>query len=230
MSVPDGFDTSSITSVNPLVYSNGEVGISWVSTAPSGTFYQVYENNNLVYVGQRTYCWIPIPEGLTYYTIGTVGAANQNVSYAASLPPIPRTRALLKWAGGTFEGADLDSFLVYGSPVNGSVSYTTPLATITAYPQSAISDGYGDGGYGDGGFGEAASYYQWESESLKTGTWSFAVVPVDHAGNHGTAQTASIYILAPPGEPSVLTRTSRVTYTYSSVTQRAVLTWGASPG
>lgn len=230
MSIPDTFDQSSITQVNPPTYANGMMFLSWVSTAPNGTWYQIYENRQLFWVGQKTSIWLPIPTGPTHYDIGTVGPDNINVSFADDLPVIPQDKALLTWEGGTFEGQDIAGFHVYSGTIpGGSINYTVKLATITAYPQGVVNDGFGMGGFGDGGFGESASYYSWESNPLASGTWNFGVKAFDVAGNEGTAATVSVLIIAPPLEPSVLTGTSRVTHTYSAITHKATITWGVSP-
>ena len=114
-------------------------------------------------------------------------------------------------------GADLVGFHVYGSPAAGeSVDYATPLETITAYP----------GGIATGGSGS----YGWTSDALDSGTWSFAVVPFDAAGNLGTTATSSVAISVPPREPVPFAGVqARLQYTYSASIHEATLSWNPSP-
>ena len=81
-----------------------------------------------------------------------------------------------------------------------------PLAEICAYPGGILTDGFGLGGYGQGGFGRAASSYAWTSPALKSGTWSFAVVSVDAAGNLGVPAATSIDHPGPPAPAGRLCR------------------------
>ena len=109
----------------------------------------------------------------------------------------------LSWQSGTYTGADLAGFRIYSSDSpGGAIDYTTPLATITAYPVGDRTDGFGFGGFGGGGFGQAPGTYTWTSDPLAAGTWSFAIVSFDAAGNAGPAQTTTATITAPPREPA----------------------------
>jgi hypothetical protein len=224
------FDQSAILSVNPPTYQGGMAFISWVSSAPAGTFYQVYESLTLVYAGTRTYCWVPIPSGPVRFDIGTVLPSEQFTSFASTLPVTSDPFAQLNWEGGSFESESIAGFYVYGSSeAGGAVEFATPLATITAYPQGQINDGWGLGGFGDGGFGESASYYSWVSDALTYGLWSFAVSPFDTAGNIGTPSTTSVFIYVPPLEPAANASGQRLTYTFNASTEEATLNWLASP-
>jgi hypothetical protein len=226
------FHQTTITAVNPPVLNGYEYLISWQTTSPPGTWWQIYVNRVLASVGQTTSELIPIPQDLTQIDIGWVDPGDEYIDFSADLPPAPATFAVLGWEGGTFESPDIAGFNVYGGDSPGaSVDFTTPLAAITAYPSGIITDGFGLGGFGDGGFGEAASSYTWTSGSLASGTWNFAVVPFDSAGNAGTAAMTSCQIFGPPLEPGFLSGTAppRIMYDYSPTTFEAVLTWGASP-
>ncbi len=131
---------------------------SWLSVAPPGTWYQLYFDQNLIWVGQTTSALVPAPTTVQSVNIGTVGAGNEYVDYSADLPAAPDRFALLSWQGGTFESPDIAGFYVYGTDTpGGSIDYTRPLTTITAYPGGIVTDGYGFGGFGDGGFGEVAA-------------------------------------------------------------------------
>ena len=185
-----GFSQATITSVAPPVFQYGFAKLSWTSSSPSGTWFQVYADLTLVWWGTQTTTTIPVPADTSSIDIGTVGPGEQMTSFAASLEGTNRF-ASLSWDGGSYESIDIAGFHVYsGSTPGGAVSYTTPVATITAYPQGIITDGFGDGGFGDGGFGQAASTYNWTSGALAGGTWNFAVKAFDIAGNLSTAKRA----------------------------------------
>jgi hypothetical protein len=146
------------------------------------------------------------------------------------------TRASLSWLGGTYLDPsgldDVQGFYIYGATApGGPVDYTTPSATILAYPGGWISDGFGLGGFGQGGFGRSATSYSWESIPLGSGTWSFAVVPYDAAGNSRTpGQIASVTIAEAPLPPAATTDGTPLSYLYAGPTTRtATLTWLPSP-
>jgi hypothetical protein len=146
------------------------------------------------------------------------------------------TRASLSWLGGTYLDPsgldDIQGFLIYGSDVpGGPIDYATPLATVPAYPGGWISDGFGLGGFGQGGFGRSATSYGWESGPLSSGTWSFAVVPYDVAGNSRVpGQVATVAISQAPLPPAASADGSLLSYLYAGPTTRtATLTWQPSP-
>ena len=138
--------------------------------------------------------------------------------------------AELEWLGGTYEDPEIAGFHVYmGAVAGGAVNFTTPVATITAYPQGIITDGFGYGGFGQGGFGEAASTFSWTSNALTSGNWNFAIRAFDIAGNLSTAQTVTVPINVPPLEPAPYADATRLHYTFNAGTEEATLTWNASP-
>ena len=156
---------------------------------------------------------------------------------------LPRRRAELSWLGGTFEGADIAGFRVFGSDtargygdrrvrsgVFGDVDLGVVLADITAYPSGIMTDGFGFGPFGAGGFGAAAGTYNWTSEPLTRGSWSYAVIPYDSAGNLGDPAVTGVTIVCPPLPPALDANNIRLHYTYDAGTQEATLTWLASPG
>ena len=116
--------------------------------------------------------------------------------------PRPTQHVQLTWQSGTYKGINLAGYRVYGEPTaGGGIDYTCPLADLTAYPAGILTDGFGLGGFGSGGWGQAASTISWTSDPLAGGSWQFAVVPYDEAGNEGAPQTAIVSISAPPGRP-----------------------------
>ena len=218
-----------------------ELFVSWSSTAP-GSCYQVYVDRRLSWSGLARRCHIPLPPGSSgrnvWIDVGTVALQEATIDFSAQLPTSSSltTRALLTWNGGTYLDPtgldDVRGFLVYASPVAGAaVDFAGVPATISAYPGGWISDGFGLGGFGDGGFGRSASTYQWESDFLASGVWSFAVVPYDHAGNaRGTGQMAGVTIREAPLPPAVSASGVRLAYQYSGPSSRlATLTWQPSP-
>lgn len=224
------FSQSTITAVNPPTYYLGQVYLTWTSSSPPGTWFQIYLNRALVWWSQSTSARLPIPpEDVERVDIGTVSPGEEQTSYSSSLPSAPQRRAQLTWLGGTFEGIDIAGFRIYGSDAaGGSVDYSSVLADITAYPSGIYTDGFGLGGFGYGGFGKSAGQYTWTSDSLMAGTWSFAVKPYDQAGNVGTGALTSVTIVCPPLAPAYYADGARLTYIYTAGT--ATLNWNASPG
>lgn len=227
------FSQATITSVAPPVQHGVELLLSWTSTSPAGTYFQAYVDGSLTWYGTATRATIPLPPvGATArIVIGTIDVPpdSPTTSFASSLPAAPRRTTTLAWLGGTFEGADLAGFHVYGeaSP-GGGIDYGTILATIPAYTAGIVTDGYGYGGYGQGGYGESAGSYSWTSSALHSGTWHWAVRPFDTAGNEGPASLASDVIAVPPCEVPPGVGGLRLTYLYSPSTHDVTLNWLAS--
>ncbi len=240
------FSQTGIDVAAPVI-RGGMVFLSWTSSsAPTGSFFQVYLNSELAWFGTRQSVWVPVPSGPVRIDIGAIisgfgldgfgsggfgsAAGLEGTDYSSSLPVAPRRRAEISWQGGFFEGIDLAGFHVYGeTTAGGGVNYSHPLQTITAYPAGIDTSGYGLGAFGSGGFGAVAGTYDWTSEPLASGVWTFAVKPFDEAGNEGFAVTAAVTIAAPPLEPALFgDGITRLRYTMISG-PRAVLTWLASP-
>ena len=240
-----GFSQSTITAVNPPVYGNFQVYLSWQTTSPSGTWFQIYINQALAWWGQTTSARLVLgTTGPVRVDIGTVLAGEEQTSFASSLPSAPARRAELSWLGGTFEGPDIAGFQVWYSaaapigygdgkysdgPFDG-VTLTTLEASITAYPSGIVTDGFGLGGFGLGGFGEVAGTYTWTSDPLSKGTYWYAVVPFDSAGNLGTPATTSVAIAVPPLEPPLFDDDTRLVYSYDAGEFEVTLNWNQTPG
>lgn len=236
------FSQATILSVSPPQVSGNQVYLSWSSSSPSGTWFQVYINQQLAWSGQRCWAWITIPAGPVRIDIGAVGPGEQDTDFAATLPPGPARRVQITWQSGTYTGSDLQGFRVYGSSTPGSpVDDSTPLADIKAYSPIITTDGFGLGSFGSGGFGQAAGNYSWTSGPLAAGTWTFAVVPYDAAGNEGAAQTTTVTVTGPPRAPAAFAGTStRLEYALNGFGQvgfgsggfglpAATLSWNPSP-
>jgi hypothetical protein len=203
------FSQATILSVSPPQLRGSQVFISWSSSSPAGTWFQVYANQRLAWSGQRCRTWVPVPAGPVRIDIGAVGPGEQDVDFAGSLPAGPARRVQITWQSGTYKGVDLAGFRVYGPDApGGAVDDSIVLADITAYPLGIDTDGFGLGGFGAGGFGQLAGNYSWTSGPLAAGTWTFAVVPYDAAGNQGASQTTTVTITAPPREPPAFAGTS----------------------
>lgn len=216
--------------------------VRWDSTAPWGTTYQVYVDRKLSWYGLSHACHVPLPARAAarnvWIEVGTVGAADAATSFSSTLPTSigNESRALLTWYGGTYldaHGTDsIQGFRIFMSAAaNGSIDYTAPIATISAYNSGVITDGFGLGGYGAGGFGRGPSLYQWQSDPLGSGTWRFAVSPYDQAGNQqNTEAEVSVTIGAAPRPPAANAQGVRLEYSYSGAAQRVVtLSWQPSP-
>jgi hypothetical protein len=224
------FSQSSITSVDPPVQHGTQLLLSWASSAPAGTVYQVYLNQQLVWAGAGLSCSIPLPTAISRIDIGSVDSGDTQTNFQAELPSAPARQATLSWQGGTYLAADIAGFHVYGEQTpGGGISYTTILATVPAYVAGIITDGFGYGGFGQGGFGQSAGSYSWTSPPLSGGTWNWGIKPFDTAGNEGPAQTTAVTIAAPPLPPAPFTNTNRLQYTHSQSTAEVTLAWNASP-
>lgn len=210
---------------------DGDIVITWTSSSPEGTTFQVYLNRSLVWHGQARTCTLPPTASGTLATIdiGTVAVGEDLLDFSSSLPSTlgTGTRIKITWQGGTYEAIDLKAFNIYaGLTPGGSVSYTTPLATVTAYPGGIITDGFGQGGFGRGGFGRSSANWTWISVPMARGTWNVAVKPLDTAGNEGTAVTGSVTITGPPDPLPRFTDGKRLHYTYNlSGPRQVTLAW-----
>lgn len=224
------FTQTAITSVS-ILRDMGEILVSWATTAPAGTLYQVYVDKSLAWEGTDTAAYLHAPDGPARIDVGGVDPDEAGTDLSGSLPTLAgRKRAKLTWYGGTYIDPEIASYRVYGEArAGGGVAYSTILATVPAYLTTTPDDGAGVGPAGQGGAGYAASEYEWTSRPLSGGTWTFAVRPVDSAGNEGTGTTTAVVIAAPPDPPAPFTDGKRLHVAYSGGTGKATLTWNASP-
>lgn len=229
-----GFDQSSILEVRPPNWGGGTLNLSWTSAAPAGTVFQVYVGRRLAWYGTSRWVALTMPGSRVRIDIGSVGPGEATEDFSDSLPPAPGDRVTLTWLGGSYLDPtgrdDVSGFRIFGSRQPGwGIDETSPLAEIPAYSGGRPIDGYGIGGFGQGGFGRSASSYRWTSTSLGPGSWNFAVVPFDAAGNRGQAMTLAATIASPPRSPGADLDGSRLRCSYDPATRKATLTWRASP-
>lgn len=229
------FSQATIESVR-TVQEDADLLVSWESSSPPGTVFQVYLSGVLVWHGTARFVRVPYPfdggTGAIRGEVGTVDPDEAAVDMSGSLPALGYSnRAKLTWYGGTYQGVDLMGFRVYRGVLAGDpVSYVDPVGSVTAYPQDRIFDGAGIGPAGFGGAGQAATTYSWTSPLLGPGTWNFGVKPVDTEGNEGTAVEIAFVSTAPPLAPARNADGQRLTVSaYNSTTRVATLSWLASP-
>jgi hypothetical protein len=235
------FTQTNISDVR-ILRDGPEIYVAWDATAPWGTIFQVYADRRLAWFGKARSCHIPAPSNAgsrnVWIEVGSVDAGEANADFSAALsgPGGAGDRALLSWSGGSYLDPtgrdDVAGYRIYGSSAPGSpVDMTRVVDTVPAYPGGVVLDGFGVGGFGLGGFGRAASAYEWRSEPLGSGTWSFAVVPFDFAGNaQGSPQTVTLTIRSAPRPPAPDASGRRLNYSYAGpATRVATLSWLASP-
>lgn len=228
------FDQSSIVEVRPPTWDGTTLQLSWTSTAPTGTTFQVYVGRRLAWYGTSRWVALTMPDSRVRIDVGTVGPGESTVDFSTTLPPAAGDRVTLTWFGGSYLDPtgldDVQGFRIYGSHRAGwEVDMSEPLAEIQAYPGGIPIDGFGIGGFGQGGFGRAASIYRWTSTALGPGTWAFTVVPFDAAGNEGAGTLLATTVVAPPRPPASDPDGSRLRCSYDPETRRATLSWNPSP-
>lgn len=225
------FDQSRVSDVRASP-RNADLAVSWASTAPAGTVYQVYVDRRLAWHGAGRSAVVPHPAGPVRIEVGTVLPGEASLDLSAQLPAVPGggSRVALRWLGGSFLDPGLVGFRVYsGSTPGGAVDYSHPVGSVTAYPQGVVNDGFGLGPFGQGGFGRSAGTYSWASDPLTAGAWHFAVKPFNAAGNEGTAVTWTVTVVGPPRPVARNAAGVRLTYQVNSPGVVS-LHWLASPG
>lgn len=214
------FDQSTIQD-QTVTRTDAEFRVSWTSSAPPGTVFQIYINRVLAWHGTARTALVPYPSSLLglqmYFDIGAVLPSEASLDLSSELPPIPGggRRIHLEWDGGVFESPTIAGFHVYLSPAPGApVSFAAPFDTLAAYSAGIKSDGWGTGGWGVAGWGAGRSHYKWDSPTLSAGVWAVAVKPFDTAGTEGPAATASVTIVGPPRPPARDSLGRRLTYQF----------------
>jgi len=220
------FDQSTILDVADTL-RGADLAISWDSTAPAGTYFQVYIDRMPTWNGTARFCVVPYPGRAVRIDVGAVLASEATADLSSELPSAPEDRVTLNWPGGTFLDSAIKGFFVYQSDTAGTpVDYAKSVFYTAAYTAGIITDGWGMGGWGDGGWGRAASYYTWTSDHLTGGVWSFGVKTVDLFGNLAHTLEGTATVIAAPPPPARNTAGNRLTYTYSGAsTHQVTLNW-----
>jgi hypothetical protein len=227
------FDPSPITAIRAFL-DGAELFVTWTSTAPPGSYYQVYVGHRLAWHGTALGCVTVLPVHAAAIHVGTVQASEIKTNFSGSLASVGGSgnRVTLNWTGGTYldptGNDDVVGFHVYrGTTPGGAVDYSKPVGTVAAYSAGVILDGWGLGRWGKGGWGRADSSYSWTSPPLSRGTWNFAINVFNSAGIESPALTASQAVAGPPNPPAMDAQGQRLTYSYNAGTGVATLNWNA---
>lgn len=223
------FDASVVTEVrlHPLP-GQGTLHVAWSTTAPDGTWFQVYGNGRLRWHGRQTFCDLPWPAQPLDIAVGAVEPSEAQADLSAALDPAPGSGNAVEvsWLGGLYldpgRADDVAGFRVYGeSTPGGGVDLATPLADVPVSPLA----GFGRGPFGRGGFGRAAARHSWTSPALAPGTWAFRVRAYDAAGDESTVGAASATVSGPPGPPAPFADGKRLHYSIDPATRVVILSW-----
>lgn len=228
------FSQSSITGLS-VVTDAAQILVEWTTTAPAGTWFQVYVGGKLAAKTTRTRAWLPAPGNLgkPAVQVGTVLPGERNQDFSSSLAALVGSdpMARLTWPGGRYLGGSVAGFGIFrGATPGASPDYSAPVAFVPLYRNGIPLDGYGMGGYGSGGYGSSGSEYTWVSAPLPTGSWKFAILPIDAAGNWSStgATVETIAIVNPPSSPPAFPTGEQVRISYNPTTHQPTLTWQAS--
>ena len=235
------FSQSGVSDVR-VAADGPDLFITWASSMAAGTTFQVYVDRRLAWSGTARRCHVPAPAGsvgrVAWVEVGTVDTDEPTRNYSSQLSASGGRagRATLSWSGGTYldasGGDNLGGFLIYQGLAPGeTVDLSRPVDTVPAYPGGWVNDGFGKGGFGSAGFGRAATAYEWTSQPLAPGDWSFRVIPFDRLGNAGaTLQTIVVTITSAPRPPATAADGSRLALNYTGpATGRATLGWLPNP-
>lgn len=228
------FSQSSITGLR-VVPNGAQILVQWNTTAPVGTWFQVYIGGKLAARTTRTRAWLPAPtgQGKPSVQVGAVDAAEKDWDFSLALPGIvgAQTMVHLTWAGGRYLGPRIAGFGIFrGATPGAAPDYSAPVAFVPLYRNGIVLDGYGMGGYGAGGYGSAGSDYSWTSGPLGSGDWKFAILPIDDAGNWSSAGAVvqTFTIASPPSSPPAFPTGEQIRISYNPTTNQPTLTWQAS--
>ena len=216
------FDQSTITDL-VITQRDAELGVTWKSSAPAGTVFQVYINKALAWHGTRRSATVPYPSVISGRSIsvdvGAVADAELLTDFSASLPTPPGGggRFLLEWEGGAFLSPNIAGFHIYlGDSPGAAVDYARIVDTVPAYLTGIYTDGFGLNGFGSGGFGSGGAEYEWTSPPLPAGTWHAGIRSFDTAGNEGTTVEETATLAGPPQPPALNAQGQRLTFTATS--------------
>ena len=180
------FAQATILSVSPPQVCGSQVYVSWTSSSPAGTWFQVYVNQRPAWTGHGARRGSPSPPD-------QCGSTSAPLVPASRIRTSPPRSARVRRGGCSSPGSRaptrVSTWRAFGctgpTAPGGPVDNSTALADITAYPLGIDTAGFGLGGFGSGGFGQLAGNYSWTSGPLAAGTWTFAVVSLRRRGERG---------------------------------------------
>jgi hypothetical protein len=181
------FSQATITEVRILpVPRSAELVVTWSSTSPEGTTFQLYMERRLVWSGTDRRVTLPWPASRVRIEVGTVGDGEAGQDFSASVPIGPGTgpRVSLAWYGGRYlvSTRQLRGFHVYG-PGSGAETVTqVDLKDNAAFTITAGTGGINTlssiawgGAYYEANFGFPSLKGYWQSTGLAAGTYRVQV-------------------------------------------------------
>src|SRR3954454_15269223 len=146
--------TDSITS-GPIASADGnDLRVSWESSSPPGTTFQVYLDRRLARATTTRVARFALPIQPVYIDVIAVDPGSERVDFSAELAPLPARRATIEWSGGRYLSETIRGFHVHQSAApGGPVAYDRVMAFVAWAPLDRPQDGFGIGGFGCGGFG-----------------------------------------------------------------------------
>src|SRR4051812_25778425 len=91
--------TDSITS-GPIATADGnDLRVSWASSSPPGTTFQVYMDRRLARVTTARVARLALPIQPVYIDVVAVDPGSERVDFSAEFPPLPGRRATIEWSG-----------------------------------------------------------------------------------------------------------------------------------
>lgn len=221
---------SEVGIVNPQVRPDDtDLIVSWSvdATVPADSYYQVYVDKKLKWSGPERVAVLP---GLNVASrplalhVGTVAEGNRLIDYGDALQGMPGggNRVLLEWYGGGWESG-VAQYLILGSVTpGGGLDPVNPRARVP----SLGAAGFGSGGFGVGPFGFGSHKYQWTSEALSPGRWTWAVVPATAGGIRAEGYpTLTVDIVGPPAGPRTVNGKKIWISNYDPATGRFTVQW-----
>ena len=217
----------------------GAVEVAW-NSSQEGRWHQVYVNGCLAGVtarpsDRRLVICAPVgsdgPAGALAVEVVAVDAADRWTDLAGQLAGFPQadgTQVRLSWQAGEYLDPGLESgSWRFADGRTGTIDYAAPLneTPIPARPGGQAPWGYGAGGYGIGGYGRSAGPYEWTTATLEPGSWRFAVVAVDAAGNRLETAAETAAVVAPAPRPAL----GFCVASYELESRMATLEWQPSP-
>ena len=149
-----GFSQATIEAVSPPQLRGNQVYVSWSSSSPAGTWFQVYVNQRLAWSGQRCWAWVPVPAGPVRIDIGAVGPGEQDTEFLGLAPLGPGAAGADRLAvGERWDGPGGLPRLRVGRCREARSIYPQSLPTSPPIPRASTpaDSGSGHSGPGDSG-------------------------------------------------------------------------------